>query len=189
MVQYPHELFRELPTDEADKIRKQLIAIYFEDHPEDMQDIIEGAEGHPDLIAVGQDEKINEVMSVDYGFSVEILNSRDDDRIAELLVEEIDRFNQAGKGQEITEDISVVGKKVEADISDTHSIGGFFDYEYAGNIYEIQYSVDTNGDERGKDEVEVEPIDMPAEIYDKVWEDLEEMAIDAAYKQLNKETQ
>ena len=97
MINFPWELFEQLPSHDADYLRKNLIAAYFEANPEEMRLVSEKAEGDPNLIDTFQDEKINEILYTDYAYDIETLNRRDNDMIAKLLVEEMDKFNQAEK--------------------------------------------------------------------------------------------
>jgi hypothetical protein len=98
MIQYPFQLFEKLPSQDADDLRAQLIAIYYEDNPDVMREVTEKAQGDPTKIQVFQDEGINLLLSTDYAYSIDILNKRADDRIAQILVEAMDKYNMELQG-------------------------------------------------------------------------------------------
>ena len=98
MIQYPHELFEHLPSHEADALRASLSELYFKAHPDEMNAIVAKSEGDPMLVESFKDEKVTSVVAQEYGFSMDILEQRDSDSVAKLLVQEMNKFNAAEKG-------------------------------------------------------------------------------------------
>jgi hypothetical protein len=62
-------------------------------------------------------------------------------------------------------------------------INGLFDYtDQSGTVHEIQYAAILNSD--GPDSVTAEPVEM-WDGWDDCWEDVEEKALEHAYKEAN----
>lgn len=93
-IYIPFEIFNKLPVEEADKLQEELMYLFFKDNPDELQKIIERAEGDSDLIKVYKEEKFNEIMSKEYAFDIDILRKRKDDPIAARLVELVNLYNK-----------------------------------------------------------------------------------------------
>jgi uncharacterized protein (DUF2267 family) len=91
------ELFDNLPPEEADKLQEELMDIYFDENPEELQKIIIVAGDDFDLLQVKKELFFNQKLNEDYGFNVEILRERRNDEIAEVLVDKIDEYNSKVK--------------------------------------------------------------------------------------------
>lgn len=93
----PQELFENLLPEEADKLQEELMDIYFDENPEDLQEIIIAAGDDFDLLQVKKELFFNNKLNENYGFNVEILRERRNDEIAEVLVDKIDEYNSKVK--------------------------------------------------------------------------------------------
>ena len=93
MIRYPHELFSQLPVSESQKIAEKLMSIYYSDKPEILQSIVDRANGNSDLIEVYKDEEFSEVLQKEYSYDIDILSNRINDPLADMLVEEINKYN------------------------------------------------------------------------------------------------
>lgn len=92
-VYIPYEIFQKLPKKDSDKLQEDLMYIYYRDNPDDLQDIIERAEGDSDLVNMYKEERFQEMITKDYAFDVDILRKRKNDEIANELVKAIDSYN------------------------------------------------------------------------------------------------
>ena len=93
-ISLPQELFEQLPAKESDLLQKELMDIYFNDNPRDLQQIISVSENDENTIDMKKEMRFNQVLNEDYGFEVEILRGRRNDKISDILVSNIDKYNQ-----------------------------------------------------------------------------------------------
>jgi hypothetical protein len=92
-IYVPFEVFQKLTLEEANKLQIELMYIYFKNNPESLRDIIERAEGDPDLVELYKEDEFNKILSRDYAYDINILKKRKNDEIAEKLVEVINDYN------------------------------------------------------------------------------------------------
>ncbi len=95
-ITLPIELFGNLPSKDAEALQDDLKNIYFEDHPEVLRMLVGASENNDDMLELKKDEWFTKVVNDEYAFDVEILSQRND-KIAERLVEEINKYNQQVK--------------------------------------------------------------------------------------------
>lgn len=92
-IYFPYEIFNKLSKEESDKLEEKLMFIYFKEHPEKLNQIIELAQGDSARIENDKEQEFQKVLDRDYAFSLDILKQRKNDEIAQNLVEVINNYN------------------------------------------------------------------------------------------------
>jgi len=93
MIQFPYELFNQLPVEESGKLADKMMNIYFTENPNLLQEIIDRAEGNTDLVNLYKEEEFNTILQQEYAYEIEILSNRINDPLAMALVDAINTYN------------------------------------------------------------------------------------------------
>ena len=92
-VNLPVELFASLPRQDADDFQEELMGIYYDSNPDVLRKLTDASEGDVNLLELKQEEYFQTVMAEEYEFEVDILAQRQNDEIAQLLVDKIYEYN------------------------------------------------------------------------------------------------
>ena len=94
-ISLPSELMNAMPAEEADSLQEILMDIYYTDNPAIQKQLTQvvGGDNDPELLELKKEQQFNEFMNTEYAFDVEVLSQRQNDKIAEILVEKINNYN------------------------------------------------------------------------------------------------
>lgn len=92
-INLPSELMNSMPAEEADALQEILMDIYYTDNPAILKTLTQVSEDEPDRLELKKEQQFNEFMNEEYAFDIEILSYRQNDAIADILVDKINSYN------------------------------------------------------------------------------------------------